>query len=139
MNPYPYYPMQSQMQQPQYNGYTAPQGQTYTTPQQQQMTPPTIHAEIIQIDGGKEAALGYPVAAGCSQMMMTKDEKYIFIKSAFANAPAQLDIYEKKPTITENTCDLSGYVKLDELEKYVNEIINKQRNNNNKPKENRNG
>jgi hypothetical protein len=62
---------------------------------QQTMTQPTIHAEIIQIPGEKEA-WNQPVSAGASQMMITRDEKYIFIKSAYPNSQPTMDVYERQ-------------------------------------------
>lgn len=59
------------------------------------MTPPTIHAEIVQVDG-EQAATQYPVGAGMSQMMIARDDSAIFVKTATANGYA-LDVFEKRP------------------------------------------
>lgn len=59
------------------------------------MTPPTIHAEIVQVDG-ETAASQYPVGAGMSQMMIARDDSAIFVKTATANGYT-LDVFEKRP------------------------------------------
>lgn len=80
-DPRMYFPYQ--MYQPQYQQV------------QQQMTPPTIHAEIVQVDG-ETAAANYPVGAGMSQMMISKDESAIYVKTAGQNG-VTLDVYDKRP------------------------------------------
>lgn len=57
------------------------------------MTPPTIHAEIVQVDG-ELAAAQYPVDAGASQMMMARDESAIFVKEATQNG-YRLIVYDR--------------------------------------------
>ena len=63
--------------------------------QQQMMTPPTIRAEIVQVDGEEQAAQ-YPVGAGASQMMIARDDSAIFVKTAGTNG-ATLDVFVKRP------------------------------------------
>lgn len=99
--------------------------------QQQQYTPPTIHAEIVQVSGEQEVK-DYPLAAGVTQMFMSKDDKNIFIKTAYANSPAQIITYSKAEPVTEPTPE---YVTKEELDKRLNDIINRFKNNNNKPKQ----
>lgn len=89
-------------------------------PQQQQtaaspmMTPPTIHAEIVQVDG-EQAAHQYPVGAGASQMMMAKDESAIFVKAATANGYT-LEVFDKRPPApTPPPFNPAEYVRLDAL------------------------
>lgn len=84
-----YYPGQPQYQQAQYQ---QPQYQAA----QQMMTPPTIRAEIVQV-GSQAEAENFPVGAGQTQMMIAKDDSAIYIKTAFANGQANLDVYVKKP------------------------------------------
>lgn len=109
---YPYY----QQYQPTYQQFQAQQPQT--------MSPPTVHAEIIQVDS-EQAALNYPVAAGVSQMMISKDESAIFIKTAYANGQANLDTYEKRAkTPLSASPDLSQYVTREELEKRLSAALN---------------
>ena len=97
-----------------------PQQTAQQTAQQQQttvastMTPPTIHAEIIQVDG-EQAAAQYPVGVGMSQMMMARDESAIFVKSATANGYT-LDVFVKRPPAPEPApFNPAEYVRLDAL------------------------
>ena len=61
-----------------------------------QMTLPTVHADILQVED--EAAMELqPVNAGTSQMMISKDETVIGVKSVLANGESTLDIYRKQP------------------------------------------
>ena len=114
---YPYYqPFQPAYQQQYQAQYQAQSPQT--------MTPPTVHAEIIQVDN-EQAAINYPVAAGVSQMMILKDESAIYIKTAYANGQANLDTYEKRPkTPLSASPDLSQYVTREELEKRLTAALN---------------
>lgn len=109
--------------------YNQPQ-QMSPQPQQAQqpmMTPPTIRAEIVQVDD-EQAAANYPVAVGTPQMMITKDDKYIFVKTAYANGQYQLDAFEKRPPRPkEPPVDMSAYVTRDELEKRLSGITEAQR------------
>lgn len=60
------------------------------------MTPPTIHAEIVQVDD-ETAAANFKVATyGTPQMMIQKDDKAIYIKTDYANGTYDLDVYEKR-------------------------------------------
>jgi hypothetical protein len=114
------FPVTYQQMYPQFqNPYLQPQFQQYQAPQQQQaqaMTPPTVHADIIQIASEQEGTT-FPVAAGASQMMITKDESTIMVKTAFANGQTTLSIYDKRPPApAEKPVDLSVYVTREELE-----------------------
>ena len=87
--------------------------------QAQMMTPPTIHAEIVQIADRNEA-LNFPVGAGQAQMMITRDDSTIFVKSAFANGQSSLAEYVKKePEPQKPTAD---YITREEFEKRLAEI-----------------
>lgn len=113
------------------NGYPAsyqPFGygyQQYQQPMQnqpQQMTPPTIRAEIIQVDS-EEAANNYPVGAGSSQMMIAKDDSAIFVKTATANG-ATLDVFVKRPRTPQKPAfDPDMYVTRVELENRLQAIL----------------
>lgn len=102
---FPDYPGQQPWQDPQFVRIHGQQQPTaapqQNAPQQQQpavgrtMTPPTIHAEIVQVDG-EQAAAQYPVGAGMSQMMMARDESAIFVKEATQNG-YRLVIYDRRP------------------------------------------
>ena len=101
--------------------------QTQFQPQQiqqapQMMTPPTIRAEIVQVDS-EESAASYPVAAGASQMMIAKDDSAIFIKSANANGYT-LDVYTKRPPAPPAPKFVpEEYVRKDELEKLLADAL----------------
>jgi len=121
-----------------YNGFPAtyqPLGYGYqpyqqTVPQVQgaqmssaNMTPPTIRAEIIQVDS-EEAASSYPVGVGTSQMMIAKDDSAIYVKTALANGQATLDVFVKRPrTAPKPVMDMGDYVTRDEFEKRIQAIL----------------
>ena len=123
-------PYMSQPYPPSYNYTQNPVGQTVQNAQPtQQMTPPTIRAEIIQVED-RQAVENYPVAAGCTQMFMSKDDRFIFIKTAFPNAPYELVEYEKqnkKTSANANTVDTDIFITRDEFESRLNELMNKQK------------
>lgn len=107
---------QQYFQPPQYGGSYAPQQAS-----QQLMTPPTIHAEIVQI-GGEDEAVGFPVGAGQSQMMMTRDDSAIYIKTAYANGQSSIAKYVREKAKPQQ--DLSAnYVTREEFEKRISEIL----------------
>lgn len=93
-------------------------------PQQpQMMTPPTIRAEIVQVDS-EEAASNYPVGAGASQMMIAKDDSAIYVKTALANGQATLDVFVKRPrTPQKPPVNLDDYVTRAELESRLEAIL----------------
>lgn len=100
-------------------GYPGQPVQQPPANQPAQMTPPTIRAEIVQVDG-EEAAAAFPVGAGSSQMMISRDERAIYIKSATANGQTVMDIYDKRPPAPPAPVfDPSEYVRRDELERLV--------------------
>lgn len=102
-----YYPQQAQQQ------YMPQQAQ----PQPQQpMTPPTIHAEIIQVDS-EQTAENYPLAAGSSQMMIAKDDSAIYVKTMYANGQYNLDAFIKRPKAPNKPqIDMDMYVTREEFE-----------------------
>lgn len=115
------FPMNYPQFYPQYPQYQ--QQMPVQQTQQQMMTPPTIHAEILQVDS-ESAAERYPVAAGASQMMIRKDDAEIYVKTAFANGQSRLDVYVKRPDRPDKPAfDLEGYVTKDELEKRLNALL----------------
>ena len=122
-NPALYFPQsyQPQMYQP---------GQSFNFPQMQipaqstpaqMMTPPTIHAEIIQVDN-ELAASQYPVGAGTSQMMMAKDDSGIYVKTATPNG-FTLDVFEKREKPQESVFNPADYIRKDEIETLVSAIL----------------
>ena len=87
----------------------------------QTLTPPTIHAEIVQING-KDDAVNFPVGTGQSQMMMTKDDSAIFIKTAYANGQSTLIKYEREEAKPQETQKVD-YVTREEFERRIAEIM----------------
>lgn len=83
------------------------------------MSLPTIHAEIVQVDD-EAAAANFPVAAnGSPQMMIRKDDKEIYIKTAYSNGTYDLDVYEKrKPSSAP-----SPYISREEFEAFRAELL----------------
>lgn len=106
---------------PYYQNNVQPQNQTSVQSQsvQNQMTPPTIHADIIQIEG-YEQVKDYNMAAGCTQMFMTKDEQNIFIKSVFANNTDDIVTYTRSETPVENV--QNDFVTREEFERRLADI-----------------
>lgn len=105
---------------PQYQ-YQIPQYQQQNTQPvpQQTMTPPIVHADIIQV-GSEAEAQNYPVAAGASQMMVSKDDSAIYVKTAFANGQSNLDVFVKRPPAPpEKPVDMGLYVTRDEFEQRI--------------------
>lgn len=94
---------------------------------QQMMTPPTIRAEIIQVDN-EDAANNYPVGAGQSQMMIAKDDSAIFVKTATPNGQCTLDVFVKRPPTPQAPAfDPSQYLRKDELPDAINEFFSSER------------
>lgn len=92
------------------------QGTQMSPANQQMMTPPTIRAEIVQVDG-EEAAGNFPVGAGSSQMMIARDDSAIFVKTAAANGQGYtLDVFVKRPPApAKPPVDMGAYVTREEL------------------------
>ena len=96
-------------------------------PQQQQpqsMTPPTIHADIIQVESEAEADR-YPMAANQPpQMFMTRDESAIFIKTMLANNQHDLKVYPLRPPAPPTPpVDLAAYVTRQELDERLAALL----------------
>ena len=87
------------------------------------MTPPTIRAEIIQIED--EAAVDrFPLAAGASQMFMTRAEDKIIIKTMGQDGSLPLVIYDKRPPAPPAPkFDPAEYVRRDEADKLIMERV----------------
>lgn len=102
---------------PQY--YPYPQMVNMPQPAQQpqpSFTPPTIHADIVQVDN-EQAAANFPVGAGSSQMMIAKDDSAIFVKSALPNGQTTIDVFIKRPPAPPKPeFDPGNYVTWDKLE-----------------------
>ena len=114
-----------------YMGGTFQNGNTQSVQQPQQqpaqmMTPPTIRAEIIQVDddGWENYVDRFPVAGGASQMFMTRSEGKIIIKSAGQTGTLPLTIYDKRPPEPPAPAfDPAEYVRRDEADKLIMERV----------------
>ena len=108
-----------QMVYPQYAPqYQQQMQQAQQIPQQQAMTPPTIHAEIVQVDD-ESAVDRYPLAAGASQMFMTKDEGHVIVKTMYANGQYNKVCYDKRE---QQQAEAPRYVTWEELENRLSEL-----------------
>ena len=120
--PYGFYPP---AYQPTMTGYQQPQ---MMQPVQQpgpaagnpQMTLPTVHADILQV-ADEDAMERQPVDAGTSQMMITRDESVIGVKSVLANGESTLDIYRKQPKAQKPA--EPEYITRAEFERRIAEMI----------------
>lgn len=112
-----YYPQQMpQVQQPM-------QQMQQSNNLQSMMSPPTIHAEIIQVDN-EQMAENHPLSAGASQMMIAKDDSAIFVKTMYANGQYNLDVYTKRPSVSKKTeIDPSLYVTRQEFEDRITALM----------------
>lgn len=128
---YPDFPGQQPYQDP---AYLRAFGQPQTQPQQggqqlrQTMTPPTIRAEIVQVDK-IDAIDSFPMGAGTTQMFMTRDDKNIIIRSMFANGQHSDDIYDRRPPAPPAPAiNPNDYVRRDELGSLLAEAIKQTQN-----------
>lgn len=110
----PFYPPSYQP----YVGYQPYQAQS----RPQMMTPPTIRAEIIQVDD-EQAAARYPVGAGASQMMIARDDSAIFVKTALPNGQATLDVFIKRPPAQAEAAEARDFVTRDEVTALIAEAM----------------
>lgn len=125
-NWYPDFPGQQPYQDPAYMRIHGQQYQQSTQQEQQNrqmMTPPTIRAEIVQVDS-IEAIDRFPMAAGTSQMFMTKDDTNIVVRSMYANGQHTDEIYDKRPPAPPApTLNPAEYVRKDELQALITEAM----------------
>lgn len=124
---YPDYPGQQTWQDPAYmRAYGQNQPAQQTQHNQPGLTPPTIRAEIVQVDS-MDAIDRFPMAAGTSQMFMTKDEANIVVRSMYANGQHSDDIYDKRPPAPPApTLNPAEYVRKDELEALIADALQAQ-------------
>lgn len=104
----------------------AQQAAAQNTQPMQMMTPPTIRAEIVQVDdlGAIERC---PQAPGTSQMYMTKDEEHIAVRSMLANGEHTDVIYDRRPPEPPAPkFDPEAYVRRDEIAALIAEAIQAQ-------------
>ena len=122
-NWYPDWPGQQPYQDPAYVRIYGQQNQQQGQQQGQMMTPPTIDAKIIQVDS-IEAIDRFPMAAGTSQMYMTKDEQNIVVRSMYANGQHNDDVYDKRPPAPPApTLNPADYVRKDELQELIADAL----------------
>lgn len=122
-NWYPDWPGQQPYQDPAYVRAYGQQNQQHGQQQGQGLTPPTIRAEIVQVDS-LDAIDRFPMAAGTSQMFMTKDEAAIVVRSMYANGQHNDDIYDKRPPAPPApTLNPADYVRKDELQALIAEAL----------------
>lgn len=125
-NWYPDWPGQQPYQDPAYVRAYGQQNQQHGQQQGQSLTPPTIRAEIVQVDT-LDAIDRFPMAAGTSQMFMTKDEQNIVVRSMYANGQHNDDIYDKRPPAPPApTLNPAEYVRRDELAALIAEALQAQ-------------
>ena len=125
-NPYAQQMAQAGFQQP--NMQQPMQGTQMSPPNQPapMMTPPTIRAEIIQIDdeGWENYVDRFPLGPGASQMFMTRGESNIIIKSMGQTGPLPLVVFDKRPPEPPAPAfDPEQYVRKDELEMLVSAAL----------------
>ena len=89
-----------------------------------QMSLPTVHADILQV-ADEDAMEKQPVDAGTSQMMITKDETVIGVKSVLANGESTMDIYRKQPRVQKPA--EPEYITREEFEQRMAEMIRAER------------
>lgn len=124
-NWYPDFPGQQPYQDPAYMRMHGQQFQQNAQQEQnrQMMTPPTIRAEIVQVDS-MDAIDRFPMAAGSSQMFITKDETNIVVRSMYANGQHSDDIYDRRPPAPPApTLNPAEYVRKDELEALITDAL----------------
>jgi len=122
--PYNGYQYQYQPQQMPMNNWATPAGQMpqQTSPVQQDMIP-TIHMDIKQVEN-VDAISKNPPATGTTGAYMTKDEKTIVFRSVYANGEYTDKIYEEQPPAPPKpTFDPSEYIRKDEFDKRVDDIV----------------
>ena len=122
-NWYPDWPGQQPYQDPAYVRAYGQQNQQQGQQQGQSLTPPTIRAEIVQVDT-LDAIDRFPMAAGTSQMFMTKDEQNIVVRSMYANGQHNDDVYDKRPPAPPApTLNPADYVRKDELQALIADAL----------------
>ena len=75
--------------------------------------------DIGQVNNEQEAVNAY-VAAGCSKIMFTPDDRTVFVKCVSMNGQSTLDIFDKR-TVRPEICD-TEYVTRKELDEALKAI-----------------
>jgi hypothetical protein len=102
-----------------------PYQQPQTVQQPQNFSQPTIHADIVQINGDRTEAENYPVPTGGTQMMINKAEDKIFIKTVYANNQSNVDEFVKQPKTAQKAVNYDDFVTREELEQRLAQITPK--------------
>lgn len=125
-NPYAQQMAQTAFQQPNMTQQMQPTQMSGANQPVPMMTPPTIRAEIIQIDdeGWENYVDRFPLGPGASQMFMTRSEGNIIIKSMGQTGPLPLIIYDKRPPAPPAPVfDPGEFVRKDEFNERLNAIL----------------
>lgn len=119
---YPDYPGQQPQQDPQFMrmmGFAGQSQNNQNNQSSQSMTPPTIHAEIIQY-GSEDEVDRHPMAAGTSQMFVSRDETTFIVKTMHQGGQYDKEYYDKRPPAPPApTLNPAEYVRKDELAAFM--------------------
>lgn len=110
---------------PQPTPMAAPQTVTPPMPMAvpQTVTPPMIHADMIQIDDEKVVDK-WEVANGTTMMFITRSEDKIIAKAVDQSGNVSKTVYQRKPPEpAAPKFDPADYVRIDEIESYVDKAI----------------
>lgn len=121
---YPDYPGQQTWQDPAYmRAYGQQQPAQQAQQNQQGLTPPTIRAEIVQVDD-MDAINHINITPGTPQMFWTKDEHTIVVRTMYANNQHSDRIWkEQPPEPPAPTLNPADYVRKDELQALIAEAL----------------
>lgn len=107
----------------------APTTPIYTGPVYQSQNPSTYAPSITMFwVNGESEAYSFPVSLGQNVLMMDRNSMTIYSKSVDTTGAVSFEIHDlvKRETASANeTPDLSGYVKVDDLETIVDKAVNK--------------
>ena len=98
----------------------------YQMPQiQQPMQPQGRMVDVVPIDS-VESAESFPVPIGATQLMISKDDSFIAVKSNGVNGQSKFDVYDKRPPAPPMPkYNMADYVRRDEIDFYVNDALAK--------------
>lgn len=119
----PDYPGQQYYQDPAYMRYIGQQHPQGQQPQRQQ----TRTVEVVPAESEK-AAEEFPVAAGCTQMIIGNDDSFIAVKAVSMTGQVRFDIYDRRPPAQpEPQFNPAEYVRRDEIAALVAEAMKPKR------------
>lgn len=106
---------------PTYSGYQYPQPM-FMQPQQ------TAKSQILEWVQSEDEAIKYPLSAGQSIFLMNQNEDYLYMK--FVDQLGKTSFIKKKfvddTEHKESSIDLSGYLRKEDLETLIPEIVQKE-------------